>query len=79
VISTQTLFALLGKYKAGNCADFISSLESLTMLDIDEMSAEEMTDLLSQVGHGHLGCALNGHPYVVPKLLGIQTALVQSL
>ena len=36
------------------------------MLDIDEMSTEEMTDLLNQVGHGHLGCALNGHPYVVP-------------
>jgi hypothetical protein len=36
------------------------------VLDIDEMSAKEMTDLLQQVGHGHLGCALGGHPYVVP-------------
>lgn len=36
------------------------------MLDIDEMSTEEMNSLLQQVGHGHLGCALDGHPYVVP-------------
>ena len=66
LISAQTPFTLPGKYKAGSGAEFISPFESLTMLDIDEMSTEEMTDLLNQVGHGHLGCALNGHPYVVP-------------
>lgn len=25
-----------------------------------------MHDLLHKVGHGHLGCSLEGHPYVVP-------------
>jgi uncharacterized protein len=36
------------------------------MLDIDEMGTQEMHDLLQKVGHGHLGCASDGHPYVVP-------------
>ncbi len=36
------------------------------MLDIDEMGAKEIHDLLQKVGHGHLACALEGHPYVVP-------------
>lgn len=36
------------------------------MLDIDEMSTKEIRDLLQKVGHGHLGCAFEGHPYVVP-------------
>jgi uncharacterized protein len=36
------------------------------MLDIDEMGTKEMHELLQKVGHGHLGCALEGHPYVVP-------------
>jgi nitroimidazol reductase NimA-like FMN-containing flavoprotein (pyridoxamine 5'-phosphate oxidase superfamily) len=36
------------------------------MLDIDEMSTKEIHELLREVGHGHLDCALDGHPYVVP-------------
>lgn len=36
------------------------------MLDIDEMSTKEIMDLLQKVGYGHLGCVLEGHPYVVP-------------
>ncbi len=36
------------------------------MLDIDEMGTKEIHELLHKVGHGHLGCALEGHPYVVP-------------
>jgi uncharacterized protein len=36
------------------------------MLDIDEMSRKEIDEILQKVGHGHLGCALDGHPYVVP-------------
>ena len=36
------------------------------MLDIDEMSLQEIKILLQRVGYGHLGCALEGHPYVVP-------------
>ncbi|MBD2690700.1 pyridoxamine 5'-phosphate oxidase family protein [Anabaena catenula FACHB-362] len=36
------------------------------MLDIDEMGAKEIHNLLQKVGHGHLACALEGHPYVVP-------------
>jgi len=36
------------------------------MLDIDEMNTEEIHDLLQKVRIGHLGCARDGHPYVVP-------------
>lgn len=36
------------------------------MLDIDEMNTEEIHDLLQKVRIGHLGCALDGHPYVLP-------------
>ena len=36
------------------------------MLDIDIMSSKEIQSLLQQVGYGHLGCALEGRPYVVP-------------
>ncbi|MCC5627253.1 pyridoxamine 5'-phosphate oxidase family protein [Nostoc sphaeroides CHAB 2801] len=36
------------------------------MLDIDEMGTKEIHELLKKVGHGHLSCALEGHPYVVP-------------
>ncbi len=36
------------------------------MLDIDEMGTKEIHDLLHRVEYGHLGCSLNGSPYVVP-------------
>ncbi|WP_392481446.1 pyridoxamine 5'-phosphate oxidase family protein [Nostoc sp. C110] len=36
------------------------------MLDIDEMGKKEIHELLHKVGYGHLGCAIEGHPYVVP-------------
>lgn len=36
------------------------------MLDIYEMSSKEIQDLLQKVRYGHLGCAFEGHPYVVP-------------
>jgi uncharacterized protein len=36
------------------------------MLDIDEMGTKDIHDLLQKVGHGHLGCTFEGHPYVVP-------------
>jgi len=36
------------------------------MLDIDEMSTKEIHTLLQKVGQGHLGCALDGQPYVIP-------------
>jgi nitroimidazol reductase NimA-like FMN-containing flavoprotein (pyridoxamine 5'-phosphate oxidase superfamily) len=36
------------------------------MLEIREMSRGEMLALLLRAGYGHLGCARDGHPYVVP-------------
>ncbi len=36
------------------------------MLDIDEMGLKEIHDVLSKIEYGHLGCAMNGQPYVVP-------------
>ena len=36
------------------------------MLDIDEMSSEEIQGFLQQVGYGHLGFIHEGKPYVMP-------------
>jgi hypothetical protein len=36
------------------------------MLDLYEMSSQEVQDLLQEVGYGHLGCTCEGYPYVVP-------------
>ena len=36
------------------------------MLEVKEMSRGEMLALLLRVRRGHLGCARDGHPYVVP-------------
>lgn len=36
------------------------------MLDIDEMTTDEIHALLQKVGRGHLGCSCDEHPYVVP-------------
>ncbi|HEX8495292.1 MAG TPA: pyridoxamine 5'-phosphate oxidase family protein [Pyrinomonadaceae bacterium] len=36
------------------------------MLNIEDMSQEEMRALLSKIGFGHLGCVHHGRPYIVP-------------
>jgi nitroimidazol reductase NimA-like FMN-containing flavoprotein (pyridoxamine 5'-phosphate oxidase superfamily) len=36
------------------------------MLKVEDMPLEEMRSLLSRIGYGHLGCAREGRPYVVP-------------
>jgi nitroimidazol reductase NimA-like FMN-containing flavoprotein (pyridoxamine 5'-phosphate oxidase superfamily) len=36
------------------------------MLDIDEMSAQEISELLRKIGYGHLGFIHEGKPYVMP-------------
>jgi uncharacterized protein len=36
------------------------------MLDIDEMGTTEIQALLEQLEYGHLGCSLEGKPYVMP-------------
>lgn len=36
------------------------------MVEIKEMTAEEMRALLQRAGYGHLGCARGDEPYVVP-------------
>ncbi|HEY0380388.1 MAG TPA: pyridoxamine 5'-phosphate oxidase family protein [Pyrinomonadaceae bacterium] len=36
------------------------------MLRVEDMPLEEMKALLGRIGYGHLGCAREGRPYVVP-------------
>jgi nitroimidazol reductase NimA-like FMN-containing flavoprotein (pyridoxamine 5'-phosphate oxidase superfamily) len=36
------------------------------MLEISDMTRSEIETLLDRVKYGHLGCARNNHPYVVP-------------
>jgi nitroimidazol reductase NimA-like FMN-containing flavoprotein (pyridoxamine 5'-phosphate oxidase superfamily) len=36
------------------------------VLKVENMSEAEMLALLQRIGYGHLGCARDGHPYVVP-------------
>ena len=36
------------------------------MLEVKDMSQGEMLALLLRAGYGHLGCARDNHPYVVP-------------
>ena len=36
------------------------------MLEVREMSREEIARLLGRGWYGHLGCTRDGHPYVVP-------------
>jgi len=36
------------------------------MLEVKDMTHGEIDDLLDRVRYGHLGCARNNHPYVVP-------------
>lgn len=36
------------------------------MIEIKEMNFAEIEALLNSVRYGHLGCARDGHPYVVP-------------
>lgn len=43
------------------------------MLEIKEMARGEMLALLLRVGYGHLGCARDGHPYVVPMHYGFDS------
>jgi nitroimidazol reductase NimA-like FMN-containing flavoprotein (pyridoxamine 5'-phosphate oxidase superfamily) len=38
----------------------------MSMLQIEDMSMREMEALLQRIGFGHLGCARDGRPYVVP-------------
>ena len=36
------------------------------MIEVGAMSPDEMDELLARGWYGHLGCARDGHPYVVP-------------
>jgi nitroimidazol reductase NimA-like FMN-containing flavoprotein (pyridoxamine 5'-phosphate oxidase superfamily) len=36
------------------------------MIEVKDMTHGEIDDLLDRVRYGHLGCARNNHPYVVP-------------
>ena len=36
------------------------------MIEIQEMVSNEIDEFLTRIGYGHLGCARNDRPYVVP-------------
>ncbi|MBA2379975.1 MAG: pyridoxamine 5'-phosphate oxidase family protein [Blastocatellia bacterium] len=36
------------------------------MIEVEDMRTDEINDLLSRRNYGHLGCAEDGQPYVVP-------------
>jgi nitroimidazol reductase NimA-like FMN-containing flavoprotein (pyridoxamine 5'-phosphate oxidase superfamily) len=36
------------------------------MIEVKDMAPSEVESLLNRVHYGHLGCASNNHPYVVP-------------
>ncbi len=36
------------------------------MVEVEDMTIEEMRALLQSIGYGHLGCTRDDHPYVVP-------------
>jgi nitroimidazol reductase NimA-like FMN-containing flavoprotein (pyridoxamine 5'-phosphate oxidase superfamily) len=36
------------------------------MIEVQEMTNKEIDEVLARVGYGHLGCARNDRPYVVP-------------
>ena len=36
------------------------------MIEVEEMDTQEVHGLLQRAGYGHLGCARNNRPYVVP-------------
>ena len=36
------------------------------MIEVQEMSNKEIKEVLERVGYGHLACARNNRPYVVP-------------
>jgi hypothetical protein len=42
------------------------STAAMRVIDIDEMEPSEISSLLLRVGYGHLGCAKDNRPYVVP-------------
>lgn len=36
------------------------------MLEVDDMTLDQIDGLLDRVRYGHLGCSRNNHPYVLP-------------
>jgi nitroimidazol reductase NimA-like FMN-containing flavoprotein (pyridoxamine 5'-phosphate oxidase superfamily) len=36
------------------------------MIEVEDLSDNEIHEILSRVGYGHLGCSRNDRPYVVP-------------
>lgn len=36
------------------------------MIEVEDLSENEISDIIARIGYGHLACCRNGHPYVVP-------------
>jgi nitroimidazol reductase NimA-like FMN-containing flavoprotein (pyridoxamine 5'-phosphate oxidase superfamily) len=48
----------------------------MIMIEIVEMRKDEMSELLKQLGYGHLGCSRNDQAYVVPVHFAYDEPLV---
>ncbi len=46
------------------------------MLDINIMGSKETQSLLQEVGYGHLGCAHEGQPYVLPVQYYLEDSII---
>jgi len=50
--------------------------EDLGMLEVEELSENEIIEVLSGVGFGHLACCRDGKPYVVPIHYAYENGLI---
>jgi uncharacterized protein len=46
------------------------------MIEVEDLSQSEITELLERVGYGHLGCCLDDRPYVVPVHYAYKDGLI---
>ena len=56
--------------------DIITHGSNVAMIEVQELGNKQIEELLKRVGYGHLGCARNNHPYVVPINYAYEDGLI---